>query len=148
VVASCLAVTTTWALLVNLVPQRYIFISRFSDVRPVVRLLDRLTPSGTPILANRLEFAFLARRPWVAHYFWDDYALVTSRELVRRLPGISPVVLKPRGDPYGFPAGFTTYLRARYVHLQVRRADIWLPAHGRTIGRSMSRAPRGGAWIK
>jgi hypothetical protein len=126
VVAGCLALTIAWAAVINLVAQPYVPISRFSDIRPVITLIDRSIPPGTPMLANRFEFAYLAQRPWVAHYFWDDYDLMSARFLEQRLPRRTVVVWYPLGSWYSFPPGFRTYLDARYRRLQVGGTSIWL----------------------
>jgi len=127
-VLGALAVTIGWGIgVLTLVSNRgYIIATRFSDVRPVIQLIDRSTRPGAPILANRFEYAYLGGRPAVAHYFWNDHDVVNARYLERRLQPGSVVVLQPHSDPVSYPKGFTTYLDAHYVRLQLRRTAIWL----------------------
>ena len=127
-VLGALAITIGWAIgVLTLISDRgYVIATRFSDVRPVIQLIDRSTRPGAPILANRFEYAYLGRRTSVAHYFWNDHDVVDARYLERRLKPGSVVVLQPRGDRVSYPKGFTTYLDAHFVRLQVRRTAIWL----------------------
>jgi hypothetical protein len=128
VVVGCLVGTIAWAIGISLAAQPYVPISRFSDIHPVIQLIDRSTPPGAPLLANRFEFAYLAQRPWAAHYFWDDYDLLTARYLERRLSSKSAVVLYPHGSWYFFPSGFQTYLDAHFARVQVGTTSVWLTA--------------------
>jgi hypothetical protein len=127
-VLGALAITIGWGMAVlTLVSNRgYVIATRFSDVRPVVQLIDRSTRPGAPILANRFEYAYLGGRTSVAHYFWNDHDVVDARYLERRLKPGNVVVLQPHSDPVSYPKGFTAYLDAHFVRLQVRRTAIWL----------------------
>jgi hypothetical protein len=123
-----LAITVGWAVAVlTVVSDRgYVIATRFSDVRPVIQLIDRSTRPGAPILANRFEYAYLGGRTSVADYFWNEHDVVDARYLERRLKPGSAVILQPRSDRGSYPRGFTAYLNAHFVRLQIRRTAIWL----------------------
>ncbi|GAC1400674.1 MAG: hypothetical protein NVSMB52_14320 [Chloroflexota bacterium] len=126
VLTACLTFVAAWAAAVGTLAseQGFIIASRFTAIRPIVLFIDRSTPSGTPILANRFEFAYLAGRPWVAHYFWDYHTLVNSQSLARRLTKNSLIVLYPVTSKTAYPTGFVSYLDAHYA--RVSHLGIWL----------------------
>jgi hypothetical protein len=127
VVLGCVGITVAWALIIGVLPtKQYLVTSLFSDIHPIIQLIDRSTAPGTPILTNRSQFAYLAHRPWIAHYFWDDHDVVSAQYLERRLPGRSIVVLDPSSDSLSYPTGFTVYLDAHDKRLQINGTTVWL----------------------
>jgi hypothetical protein len=124
----CLALLVVWKTGVEALGQQQGFIpaTSFAAVAPDVRLLDRATPPGTPVAANELEYPFLAHRPWIAHYFWDDNYSLTARFLERQLTARSAVVLTPAGSWFDFPVGFTNYLDAHARRVPVGQDMVWL----------------------
>ncbi|HEX8917534.1 MAG TPA: glycosyltransferase family 39 protein [Chloroflexota bacterium] len=131
VVLGSMAIAVILAGCLNLVTaQTFIPASHFSAIHPIVQLIDRTSPPGTPILGNRFEFAYLAGRPWVAHYFWDTRTTVTAQGLDRALRPQSTVVLYPSTSPFSFPAGLKSYLDSRYAESQRAGAILWLPRAG------------------
>jgi Dolichyl-phosphate-mannose-protein mannosyltransferase len=125
-VAASLTLVSMWAAIVLMPASRQFFpASTFSETRPIVQIIDRATAPDTPILANRFEYAYLAGRPSVAHYFWDHHNIVTARDLETRLRPGEIVVLYPRSGQSSFPAGFTAYLNRHYSQIQLNGAAIW-----------------------
>jgi hypothetical protein len=123
---ACLTFVSVWATIVLMPASRQIIpASTFSEIRPIVRLIARTTSPGTPILANRFEYAYLANRPSLAHYFWDHHNVVTARDLEQLLRPGEIVVLYPRGGLSSFPAGLAAYLNRNYSQIQVSGAAIW-----------------------
>lgn len=108
----------------------YVTAAKFSAVAPALNLIERRTPSGSPVLADRLEYAYLASRPALAHYFWNLGVLVNAGYLEARLPGRGAVVMS-RGASSGFPAGFTKFLDARWKPTRLRSTTVWLIRSGR-----------------
>jgi len=128
IVTGCLALTIAWATGIGALAARpYSVTSRFSDIRPVIRLIDRTTSPGTAVLSNRFEYAFLAGRPWVAHYFWDDYDMVSVHYLERGLSRKAVAVLYPSSAVSFYPRGLVPYLDSRYLRIQLRGTSLWLP---------------------
>jgi len=129
-VLGSLAIAIAWAVGIRVLGSErgYVIASRFSDIRPVIQLIDRSTSPGTPVLANHLEYAYLAGRPWIAHYFWDDHDMLSAQYLQRRLRRRSMVVLYPFSDRPSYPKGFIPYLDAHYAHLELHDAAVWLMA--------------------
>jgi hypothetical protein len=121
-----LTLVSLWSTIVLMPASRqFIPASTFSEIRPIVQIIDRATPPGTPILANRFEYAYLAHRPSVAHYFWDHHNIVTARDLEPRLRPREIVVLYPHGGLSAFPSGFTAYLNRHYSQIQLDGAAVW-----------------------
>jgi hypothetical protein len=103
----------------------YITAARLSEVEPTVQLLDGVSSSTQPVLADRYEYAFLARRPALAHYFWNIGVLVDAGYLERRVRAARAVVLSS-GASSGYPTGFTAYLDRRYRHQRRPTTKIWI----------------------
>ncbi|MGI8826109.1 MAG: ArnT family glycosyltransferase [Chloroflexota bacterium] len=99
--------------------------AHISDIEPVVTLIDRKTTHAEPILADRFEYPYLARREPLAHYFWNVGVLVNDRYLERLVHRSSLVVLS-YGASSGYPPGFLTYLDRRYPRLNTRANTVWL----------------------
>jgi hypothetical protein len=76
-------------------------------------------------LGDRDEYAYLAGRPSVAHYFWNVGVLVNARYLERRLSRAGAVVLS-QGASSGYPAGFEQYLDARYPRVSTDATSVWI----------------------
>ncbi len=103
----------------------FITAAHLSDVAPTVHLLDaRTTPSGA-ILGDRFEYAYLAHRPALAHYFWNIGVLVNARYLERRV-GAAQAVVMSSGASSGYPPGFVRYLDARYRYVKLPTTTVWL----------------------
>lgn len=104
----------------------FITASHLSSVQTTARALDRWTSPRTPVLSDQFEYAFLARRKPVSHYFWNMSGVVPAQVLENRLPTDSAVVVTQQVAPT-YPSGFTRYLAGRrYVHIQSGNAQIWL----------------------
>jgi len=106
--------------------RHYFIASDAAKVQSVIRLIDRYTPPGSPILTNRFEYAYLAQRPWVAHYFWNDNRLISARSLERRLSSTSAVLLSSYSDWAPYPAGFVQYLNAHFPRIMRDGEAMWL----------------------
>lgn len=122
-----------WAVLIDLggPAPLYVTAAHLSDIQPTIRLLDRRTPVNRPILADRLEYAYLSGRPALADYFWNIGVLVRAPYLERRVHRASAVVLS-FGASSGYPRGFLNYLDARYPRVYTPANDVWLVHPGRT----------------
>jgi hypothetical protein len=106
----------------------HVVAARLSDAQQVASILDRETrPSGT-ILADRLEYAFLAHRAPALNYFWDMNTWVNPGSLERQLPHVAAIV-KTKG-PSTFPSGFAEYVRRQhYPSEQTGLTFVWLIGH-------------------
>jgi hypothetical protein len=135
--AVCLAVATSWAISINVVSGSFVTIPRFSDIQPVVRDLQRSTPPGTPVLANRFELAYLAHRPWVAHYFWDDRGTLSATSLARHLPHDAVTALYPYNNAAAYPAGFENYLDEHYPRRRLDGIMLWQMGQGRLVSERL-----------
>jgi Dolichyl-phosphate-mannose-protein mannosyltransferase len=123
---TCLALTAIWAAIVLMPTSRqFIPASMFSEVRPIVQLIDSTTSPDTAVLADRFEYAYLAQRPSVAQYFWDQHDLVTAHELEQHLRPGSIVVLYPQGDLASFPVGLAAYLDGSYSRILLHGVALW-----------------------
>jgi Dolichyl-phosphate-mannose-protein mannosyltransferase len=100
--------------------------SRFSQIQPAVRLIDRITPPGTPILADGFEYSFLAGRPWVAHYFWNDQSVVSAQYLEKSLTHRTVIARYPDRSRIAYPHGLTNFLSSHYVQMRVGGTVLWL----------------------
>ena len=103
----------------------YITAAHFSSIHSTIRLLDSRTRPGDKVLADRFEYAFLANRKALAHYFWNVGVLVDAHYLERRVSRARAVVLS-YGESSGFPAGFTDFLDARYQNVATPATTVWL----------------------
>jgi 4-amino-4-deoxy-L-arabinose transferase-like glycosyltransferase len=123
----CLA----WAALIDVggPSPLYVTAAHLSAIRPTVALLDARTRPSEPVLADRLEYAYLAHRPALADYFWNIGVLVRAGYLERRVRRAGAVVLS-YGASSGYPRGFLTYLDARYPRNRTRANTVWLVPHG------------------
>lgn len=117
-----------WAAVIDLGGPNPLFVTaaHLSSVEPTVTLLDRVTQPRQPILADRYEYAYLANRPALAHYFWNVGVLVTARWLERRVPRAGAVVLS-EGASSGYPPGFVRYLNRKYPRIHTASTTLWLP---------------------
>jgi hypothetical protein len=130
VVAACgLALAVAWGVLIQRGGSSplYVTAAHLSAIAPTVHLLDRRTTTAEAVLADRFEYAYLARRRALAHYFWNVGVLVGPRYLERRLPARAAVVLS-YGASSGYPPGFVRYLDARYPRINTGATTIWLLA--------------------
>jgi hypothetical protein len=103
----------------------YVTAARFSDVEPTVKLLDSDSTSNEAVLADRFEYAYLAHRPALAHYFWNVGVLVNTEYLERRVNRARAVVVSS-GASSGYPIGFTSYLNQHYRHVNKPTTTVWL----------------------
>lgn len=104
----------------------FITASHLSSVQTTARTLDRWTNPHAPILTDQFEYAFLARRNPVSHYFWNMSGVIPARMLENRLPTGGAVVVTERVAPT-YPHGFTQFLAGkRYVHIRSGNTQIWL----------------------
>lgn len=103
----------------------FIIAARFAAIRPVIQRIDRTTSPGTHILTDHFEYAYLADRPWVAHYFWDQHTFVSARVLERRLAPRSLVVQSQEQVWTVYPRGLGSYLRAHFSPSTVGNATVW-----------------------
>ncbi|MBV9279013.1 MAG: hypothetical protein JOZ41_02935, partial [Chloroflexi bacterium] len=107
----------------------FITASQFSAIQPTVALLERTTEPGTRVLADEFEYAFLARRPSMADYFWNMDTVISARYLEYHLSRTGAVILT-RLVTQPYPAGFTRYLReGGFIHIHTAATEIWLPRH-------------------
>jgi hypothetical protein len=122
-----LAVVGGWALVIDRGGARPLFITaaHLSDIRPTISLLDRATRPGDRVLADRYEYAYLADRPALAHYFWNVGVLVNAGYLESRVSAARAVVLS-YGASSGFPTGFTQYLDKHYARVQTKANTVWV----------------------
>jgi hypothetical protein len=102
----------------------YVTAARLSDVAPTVRLLDANTTAGESVLADRFEYAYLARRPALDDYFWNIGVLVNAAYLESRVDRARAVVLSS-GASSGYPRGFTEYLDRRYKRVRKPTTTVW-----------------------
>jgi Dolichyl-phosphate-mannose-protein mannosyltransferase len=127
VASICVALMAVWAMAIVAPGFRTYFIaSQFSDVKPMLQFVGRITAPGTPLLVNRFEYALLAQRPWQAHYFWDVSSVVTAKELERRIAKGSAVILSSYTHWSPYPHGFVAYLNAHYPRFMVDEKAVWL----------------------
>jgi 4-amino-4-deoxy-L-arabinose transferase-like glycosyltransferase len=125
-----LTVTAIWILALNSGGPSPLFVTaaHLSDVRPTVHILDRRTGTSDPVLADRFEYAYLARRPALDDYFWNIGVLVNARYLERRVSRASAVVMS-YGASSGFPRGFSGWLDRRYGRVDTGSTTVWLTRH-------------------
>ncbi len=125
-VTACLILTLAWAYLIGHggPSPLYVTAAHLSDIAPTVRLIERRTPAGSSILADRFEYAFLAHRQALAHYFWNVGVLIDARYLERRVRSARAVVLS-YGASSGYPAGFIRYLDRHYLSADTMDNTIW-----------------------
>lgn len=121
------AVACAWATVLDIGGSSplYVTAAHLSSVAPTVRLLEAPAFSAGPVLGDRYEYAYLAGRPALAHYFWNIGVLVDARYLEKRLPARGAVVLS-YGASSGYPAGFVQYLNARFRRVQTPDNWVWL----------------------
>lgn len=122
-----LALVAAWAGCVDLggPSPLYVTAARLSSIAPTVRLLQRETPPDSAVLADRYEYAYLAGRRALAHYFWNVGVLVNARYLEKHLPASRAVVLS-HGASSGYPRGFVQYLDRHFSAREAGTTTIWL----------------------
>jgi hypothetical protein len=127
VILGGIVLSVLWASIIDLGGSSplYLTAAHLSRIEPTVSRVQRLTHPGDAVLADQYEYAYLANRPALAHYFWNIGVLVNARYLERRLPGATVVVLS-YGASSGYPAGFVAYLDAHYPHLTTIANTIWI----------------------
>lgn len=103
----------------------YVTAARLSEVEPTVQLLDQSSSRTEPVLADRFEYAYLANRPDLAHYFWNVGVLVNASYLERRVHAARAVVLST-GASSGYPFGFTMYLNQHFSRVRRPTTYVWL----------------------
>jgi hypothetical protein len=125
--AILIGVAALWAIvLVSFGPSPlYVTAAQLSDVQPTLTTLKRETPSNGAVLSDQLEYQFLARRPALDDYFWNDGVLVNARYLEQQAPRASAVVMS-YGASSGFPRGFKGWLDRRYTRIDLTTATVWL----------------------
>ncbi|HZU13137.1 MAG TPA: glycosyltransferase family 39 protein [Chloroflexota bacterium] len=117
-----------WALLIDRggPSPLYVTAAHLSSVMPAVEVLDRETKPSAPILADQYEYAYLAHRPALAHYFWNVGVIVSKTYLERRLGGAGAIVLS-HGASSGYPRGFVAYVRSRhYRTFDLNGTIVWV----------------------
>jgi hypothetical protein len=132
-VVLALGLAVLWAMFLNIGGSSplYVTAAHFSEVQPAVSILERSTHMNDPVLADQLEYQFLANRPAALRdYFWNVGVLVNARYLERRLRRVAAVVMS-HGASSGYPAGFGRWLDRRYRRTTAGTADVWLL---RTVG--------------
>lgn len=102
----------------------HVVAARLSDAQQVASILDSETRGNSAVLADRLEYTFLAHRIAALNYFWDMNRSTPARRLEGGLDRVAAVV-QTKG-PDTFPPGFTEYLRReRYRSRQTGLTIIW-----------------------
>ncbi|MGH2443638.1 MAG: ArnT family glycosyltransferase [Chloroflexota bacterium] len=126
VAAIALCLTAGLALLIDRGGSSPLFVTaaHLSDIAPTVHAIDARTSSTDPVLADRDEYAYLAGRPALAHYFWNEGVLVDGSFLENRLQPPEAVVLS-YGASSGFPPGFVQYLDRRSAPQSVGVNTVW-----------------------
>ncbi len=104
----------------------YVTAARLSDVEPTIRLVDARSMGNEPLLADRFEYAYLAHRPALAHYFWNVGVLVNAEYLEKRVNEAGAVVMSS-GASSGYPSGFTAYLNQHFERVSKPTTTVWLP---------------------
>lgn len=112
----------------------YVTAAHLSDIRDTIATLDRLTSPRQAILADRFEYAYLARRPAVLSYFWNVGVLIGPRAVERMVPQARAVVLS-YGASSNYPPGFTRYMDRTYRAIQTRSNRIWVVPQRHAGGR-------------
>jgi len=90
----------------------YVTSAHLSDVSSVVVFIKHHSRQHDAILADRFEYAYLANRHAVAHYFWNVGVLVNASYLKNKLRK-TRLVVRSLGASSGYPAGFEEYVRKR-----------------------------------
>lgn len=125
---AALALTVAWAMAVEFGSARMrlgVAAFHLSEIRPVVRLLERSTASGGYVLTDRLEYTYLANRPNLSDYYWNLQRVVSAGYLERRLRGVRVVIVTHGSQSY--PSGFLHYLKTQpYSRLDMGSTDVWL----------------------
>lgn len=127
-VGACLALLGLWRVGVAALSGQPAFIpaNTFAATVPAVRLIDRVTPPGTPMVSDQMQYSYLAHRPEIDQYFWDAPTLVSARRLEHGLTSRSVAVLA--GAWYYFPPGLMAYLDAHGTHRYLGQTQVWLLA--------------------
>jgi hypothetical protein len=99
--------------------------AHLSDIAPTIKLVEARSRPGSAILADRYEYAYLARRRAAQHYFWNVGVLLPASALERRLDQARMVVLS-YGASSGYPAGFIRFLDARFPKVRTRANTVWV----------------------
>lgn len=122
-----IAVVGIWASIIDLGGNSPLFVTaaRLSSIQPTVALLRSHTARNEPVLADRFEYAYLAGRPALRHYFWNMGVLIDARYLERRTRRSGAVVLS-HGASSGYPAGFLKWLNRRYFPIETGATTVWL----------------------
>lgn len=121
------AVLGIWTLVIDLGGSSPLFVTaaRLSSIQPTVSLLRTETRKDQPVLGDRFEYAYLARRPALTHYFWNVGVLIDAKYLEQRM-GRSGAVVLSHGASSGYPSGFLHWLDRRYVRIETPSTTIWL----------------------
>jgi hypothetical protein len=116
-----------WAALIDLGGPGPAFVTaaHLSDLAPSLQIVETRTAPGTPLLADRYEYAYLSRRPALAHYFWNVGVIVNARYLEDRVPRAGAVVVSV-GPSSGYPPGLRGYLDRHYRRIDTPAASVWL----------------------
>jgi hypothetical protein len=121
------AVLGLWATIIDAGGTSPLFVTaaRLSSIQPTIALLRSHTGRNQPVLADRFEYAYLAERPALMHYFWNVGVLVDARYLEARTGNSGAIVLS-HGASSGYPAGFLHWLDRRYVRIETPVTTVWL----------------------
>jgi len=125
------AVTVAWGIVLDTGGPSPLYVTAASlpTIQPTLRAIERMTRTGDPILADRMEYAYLTRRREVADYFWNIGTLVRARYLKNLTPR-ARLVIQSVGPSSGYPRGFDPYLNADYPAIRLPAGTVWL------VGRS------------
>ncbi len=116
-----------WTTIIDLGGNSPLFVTaaRLSSIQPTISLLRSQTGKGQPVLGDRFEYAYLAGRPALRHYFWNVGVLVDAPYL-ERSAGRSGAIVLSHGASSGYPAGFLHWLDHRYLRIETPATTIWL----------------------
>lgn len=103
----------------------YVTSAHLSDLSSAVAYIRRHTGPHDEILADRFEYAYLADRNALDHYFWNVGVLVHASYLKRRLH-TTQLVIRSIGASSGYPAGFEDYVRAHSRAHAYPKDVIWI----------------------
>lgn len=123
-VAGLCSLALAWAAWLNVGGSSplYVTSAHLSDLSSAVVFIKHHSGPNDAILADRFEYAYLADRHVVAHYFWNVGVLVNASYLENRLSK-TRLVVRSLGASSGYPTGFEEYVRKRSV-ARVSTADI------------------------
>ena len=98
--------------------------AHLSDIEPTIRYIDRWSRPDEPILADRLEYAYLAHRLALGHYFRNVGTVWSAQDVERYVPRARLVVLS-YGASSGYPPGVQEYLTRTYPRFDTKANTVW-----------------------